>query len=100
MAKFWAAREREAPTPKAYAKSVAKQWRKIGCAAERARYVLRRLIDRLDDESTFEQDSPEKQKLAADFLAKDCLGAHGLSGDEIATLKEIAAPPAPQSPKP
>jgi hypothetical protein len=36
MAKNWAAREGEAPTREAYEKSLAGQWRELGCAAEGA----------------------------------------------------------------
>jgi hypothetical protein len=39
MATKWAAREREAPAPEAYRKSLAKQWRAVGCAAEGTTHV-------------------------------------------------------------
>jgi hypothetical protein len=38
--------------------------------------------------------------LAAAFLDEHCAGARGLSDADIATLKEIAAPAAPQAQKP
>ena len=44
IATVWAAREREAPTPEAYEKSLAGRWRKLGCAAEGAPYVLHVLV--------------------------------------------------------
>ncbi|HEY4847316.1 MAG TPA: pentapeptide repeat-containing protein [Methylocella sp.] len=102
MAKIWAVRESEAPTPEAYAKGLAGQWRKAGCAAEGAPYVLRALLARLHgDVSPFAEDSPEKTKLAAAFLDEaHCAGAHGLSEADKAKLKEIAAPAPPPAPKP
>jgi hypothetical protein len=63
--------------------------------------VLRTLLIRLGDPgiSPFAKESPEKAKLAAAFLDKDCAGARGLSEGEIAELKKIrdgAPPPAPK----
>ncbi len=102
MAKVWAARVSTFPTPEAYERSLAEQWRKTGCDAEGAPYVLRALLHRLDDPETspFGADSPEKAKLAAAFLDKVCAGARGLLDAEIAKLKEIAAKAPPPAPKP
>jgi hypothetical protein len=101
MAKIWAARERESPTPEAYEKSLAGQWRELGCAAVGAPYVVRALLARLDilGSSRMEDLGSEVPKLAAAFLDKDCPGARGLTNDEIAKLKEIAAKPPPPAPK-
>ncbi len=45
-------------------------------------------------------DSPEKPKLAAAFLDKDCAGARGLSEGEIAKLKAIRDSVPPPAPRP
>jgi hypothetical protein len=104
MAKVWAARERESPTPEAYEKSLAGQWYEVGCAAEGAPYVLHGLIAQLDDPLT---SSIRDRSDAAKSLAKDiqahCAGAHGLSEEDNAKLKEIrdgAAPVPLPMPKP
>jgi hypothetical protein len=103
MAKIWAARERMSPTPEAYEKSLAEQWRRTGCSAQGAPYVLHALIARLN----FSWSSPLRyggdaaKALAAAFLNEaNCAGAHGLSEADKAFLKKIAAPAAPQAPKP
>lgn len=99
----------------------------MGCSTDAAPYVLRGLLARFDVEpriswqsvstleegradvhltlvaarpSKFSADSPEKAKLAAAFLAKDCAGARGLSEAEIAKLKAIRDSAAPPAPKP
>jgi hypothetical protein len=103
MAKIWAGRERETPPPEAYAKSLARQWRELGCAAEGAPYVLQALIARSRftiSETPFRDQSDAAKALAAAFLDEHCAGAHGLSEDDKAKLKEIAAQAAPQAPKP
>jgi uncharacterized protein YjbI with pentapeptide repeats len=103
MAKIWAARERESPAPEAYEKSLAGQWRELGCAADGAPYVLRGLITQLTnrDSSRFRDQSDVAKALASAFLDEaHCAGAHGLSEADKATLKKIAAPAAPQAPKP
>jgi len=102
MATIWAAHERETPAPEVYAKSLAGQWRELGCAAEGAPYVLHGLIARLRWwDSPFRDRSDEATSVAAAFLDEaHCLGAHGLSEADKAILKEIAAPAAPQTPKP
>jgi uncharacterized protein YjbI with pentapeptide repeats len=86
-----------------YENSLAEQWHEIGCADEGAPYVLRALLRRLDDRdiSPFASISPERAKLAADFLDEShCLGAHGLSEADRAKLKKIAATGTPPAPKP
>jgi hypothetical protein len=103
MAKIWAARERESPIPEVYAKSLAGQWREIGCATEGAPYVLHAFIRRFSDPeiSPFRHQSEQIKLLAKDFLDEaQCPGAHGLTEADKAKLKEIAAPAAPQAPKP
>jgi hypothetical protein len=122
----WAAQASSSPAPKVFEKSLAEQWRKTGCDANGAPYVLRALLDRLSlffvfvpssgdilDYSdapviadfpagrfpSFAANSPEVPKLAAAFLDKDCAGASGISEAEIAELKAIrdrARPPAPK----
>jgi hypothetical protein len=67
--------------------------------------VLQGLVRQLSDtwSSPFRDQSAEAKALAADFLYKDCAGAHGLSEADKAKLKAIrdtAAPAAPQAPKP
>ncbi len=102
MAKVWAARERETPTPEAYVKNLAVVWRELGCTADGAPYVLHGLVAQLSDPilSPFQHQSGWAKKLASDFLYENCAGAHGLSEEDKATLKEIAAPAAPQPPTP
>jgi uncharacterized protein YjbI with pentapeptide repeats len=104
IAKVWTARgrERETLSPEAYAKSLAVQWRVTGCAEDGAPYVLRALIARLSSYgSPFPAQSNAAKALAAAFLDEaHCAGAHGLSEADRATIKEIAAPAAPQAPKP
>ena len=102
--KVSAAREREAPTPEVYEKSLAGQWRELGCAAEGAPYVLDGLIAQLDNPliPPFRDQSDATKALAKDFLDDaHCPGAHGLSEADKAKLKMMAAlPVAPQAPKP
>ncbi len=103
MAKIWAAGEGKSPTPEAYAKTLAGQWRELGCADEGAPYVLHALIVRLSIPaiSPFRDQSDEPKSLAAAFLDEaHCAGAHGLSEADKAKLKWLAAPAAPQAPKP
>ena len=103
MAKIWAARERETPAPEVYAKSLAGQWRELGCAAEGAPYVLPGLIRQLSDfhrPRLPDQSDAEKALVAAFLDEAHCAGAHGLSEADKAELKKIAAPAAPQAPKP
>jgi uncharacterized protein YjbI with pentapeptide repeats len=92
MAKIWAAREREAPTPEVYEQSLAEQWRKTGCAAEGAPYVLHGLVARLSGRgpSPFRDQSGWAKDLASDFLYENCAGALGLSEADKAKLKKIA----------
>ncbi len=102
MAKIWAARERESPTPQAYEKSLAGLWRKTGCAVEGAPNVLHGLVARLNSPlySPFRDRSDAVKALAAAFLDEvQCPGAHGLSEADKAELKRIAAPAAPPAPK-
>jgi uncharacterized protein YjbI with pentapeptide repeats len=93
-------------TSPAYEKGIAAQWQATGCASEGAPYVLRALLGRLDGNAwpfpkeSPEKESPEKAKLAATFLDKDCAGARGLSEGEIAKLASIRDRAPPPSPKP
>jgi hypothetical protein len=101
MAKVWASRANSSPRPDVYERSLAEQWRRTGCNAFGAPYLLRALLDRMwSIVGPFGNDSPEVPKLAAAFLDKDCAGAHGLSESDKARLKALAAPAAPQAPKP
>jgi hypothetical protein len=61
------------------------QWFKTGCAGNGAPYVLRALLNRLEDpnSSPFTKSSPEVPRLAAAFLGEDCAGGRGLSAAEI-----------------
>jgi uncharacterized protein YjbI with pentapeptide repeats len=100
MEKFWAARERKSPTPKAYAKSLAGQWRKIGCVEEGAPYVLQGVVAHLTSDpnhSPFRDQSDAAKALAAAFLDEaHCPGAHGLSEAAKVALKKIASKAAPK----
>jgi hypothetical protein len=103
MAKIWTVQANSSPAPEVYAKSIAGQWRELGCAAEGAPYVLHALISRLSIPaiSPFRGRSEEAKALASAFLDEaHCPGAHGLSEFDKAELKKIAAPAAPQAPKP
>ena len=103
MTRVWAARERESPAPEAYIKSLAGQWRELGCAAEGAPYVLDGLVIQLatpEDLPVF-YESDAATALANDFLDEaNCPGAHGLSKAAKAVLNKIAAQTAPQAPEP
>ncbi|MGA9487043.1 MAG: hypothetical protein WBV25_08220, partial [Methylocella sp.] len=101
MAKVWAIQMSSSPAADLYETSLAEQWRKTGCSAEGAPYVLQKLLARLDNPSPppFDEHSQEGPKLAAAFLDKDCAGARGLSEVEIATLKEIRDRTPPLAPK-
>jgi uncharacterized protein YjbI with pentapeptide repeats len=102
MAKVWANQGRSSPASEVYEKSLAEQWRKTGCAAEGAPHVLHGLVARLSDRDTspFRQQSDAAKALASAFLDEaHCAGAHGLSEDDKAELKKIAASAAPQARK-
>lgn len=99
MAKILAARAKSSPAPELYAKSLARQWRELGCAAERAPYVPHGLVDQLDSAETspFRDQSGAAKALAKYFLDEaNCAGAYGLSEADKAKLKMIAAPQAPK----
>jgi uncharacterized protein YjbI with pentapeptide repeats len=112
-----------------YEKSLAGIWRKTGCAAEGAPGVLHALIARLSSPGMpFRDQSDAAKSLAAAFLDDGALPrsawalrdrkgetqnnhrrtgrtacapiSHGLSEADRARLKKIAAPAAPQAPKP
>jgi uncharacterized protein YjbI with pentapeptide repeats len=101
IAKVWSARESESPAPEVYEKSLAGRWRELGCAAEGAPYVLHGLQLSNPDASPFRDQSDAALALAADFLDEaHCPGARGLYQFYKAKLKKIAAPAAPQAPKP
>jgi hypothetical protein len=102
MAKFWAAREREAPTPEVFEKSLIRQWRELGCAPEGAPYVLPALIQQLGTIlSPFSGRSDAAMSLGAAFLDDlHCAAAHGLSKAEIATLRDIRDHGVLPAPKP
>ena len=103
MAKFWKGKDqaRSSPATVNYAEHLAAIWQETGCAAEGAPYVLRGLLRNLSSPySPFSKQRSEQspRKLAKAFLdAEHCPGAHGLSDDERAQLKEIrdrSPPPA------
>ncbi len=109
MAKIWAARKRETPTPEVYEKSVVNLWRQLGCSAEGAPYVLHGLVVQLNGLATPYgnsipripiQSDAAKARAAAFLDEAHCPGAHGLSEADKARLKKIAAPDAPPPPKP
>jgi hypothetical protein len=96
---MWTARERETPTREVFERSLAGQWREVGCAG--APYVLSALVSQLEKilDLAVRRDTPKS--LAAAFLDEaHCAGAHGLSEADKAKLKKIAAPTTPQVPKP
>jgi uncharacterized protein YjbI with pentapeptide repeats len=99
MAIVWNAQARSSPASEVYEKRVTELWHATGCTAEWAPYVLRGLLPRLrsgSSHSPFSAQSPQLPALAAAFLDEEhCEGAHGLSGDEKATLKAIrdSSPP-------
>ncbi len=91
IAQRWAVLQNAPPAPAVYEKGLAEQWRKIGCAADGAPYVLTNLAFMLDildivnmpfakgRSMPFAKDSSQVPQLAADFLKEDCAGAHGIS---------------------
>ncbi|MDQ6869834.1 MAG: hypothetical protein M3178_16305 [Pseudomonadota bacterium] len=55
----------------------------------------------MPDNSLFREHRDAAKALASTFLDEaHCAGAQGLSEDDKAKLKEIAAPATPQAPKP
>lgn len=91
--------EGESSSPDVYEKSLAAQWHELGCATEGVPYVLHGLVAQLTnpDYSLFREHSDAAKTLASTFLDEaHCAGAHGLSEDDKATLKEIATPQAPK----
>jgi hypothetical protein len=103
MAKIWTVQANSSPTLEVYEKSVAKLWRKTGCGADGAPFVLEALIVRLSFpvSTPFHYQSDAATALASAFLDEaHCPGARGLSEADKAKLKEIAARAAPQAPKP
>jgi hypothetical protein len=89
MAKVWKAQASSSPGVKLYEKRLAKLWRKIGCVAEDAPYMIRGLLVQLGYwPSPFDEQSPQLPELAKAF-EEHCPGARGLTDAEKATLKEI-----------
>ena len=90
MASVWAALEQSSPAADAFETIVAEQWRKAGCDAEGAPYVVRGLLRRLES-GPFEEESPHIPKLAVAFLDEEHrAGARGLTEGETSRLKAIA----------
>ena len=92
IAKAWADLAGNSPAANVYEKVVAEEWRKIGCAADGAPYVVRGLLGILTDEqsSPFELQSQEARVLAAAFLEEvHCAGARGLSEEDKVKLREL-----------
>ncbi|MER8491835.1 pentapeptide repeat-containing protein [Mesorhizobium australicum] len=97
IAKTWADLERSY-IRETYEKSLADQWREIGCTVDGAPYVLDRLVDRMQDanSSPFSAQGSEKSELAAAFLdVEHCPASLYLSGATTARLKEIRDRPPP-----
>jgi hypothetical protein len=73
-----------------YEAALAKRWRELGCAAEGAPYVIGGLLRQLEFEGPFAEESPQKHILARAFLDEEhCAGAHGLTEDEKARLRQM-----------
>ena len=83
----WAELQSLSPTQSAYEGELLDQWRRIGCSANGAPYVLEALIQRL----RLSSHSPLSARLAAEFLKEDCAGVRGLSVDMKEKLKVLAA---------
>lgn len=93
MASVWAALEQSSPAADAFETIVAEQWRKAGCDAKGAPYVVRGLLRRVVE--NLEQISFEWERIyksiAAAFLDEEhCAGARGLTEGETSRLKAIA----------
>ena len=98
IAEAWTKLESLSPSRDAYEARLAKALREIGCAADRAPYVIRRLLQRLDHR--FSGQSPELANLAAAFLNEaNCSGARGLSEADKRQLRSYlpALPALPSS---
>jgi hypothetical protein len=93
MAQHWAELRSSSLGYSAYGGELFNQLRRVGCAADGAPYVARALIKRLLVfwESPFGRDSPQRVRLAAEFLKEDCAGARGLSEDMKGNLKVLGA---------
>jgi uncharacterized protein YjbI with pentapeptide repeats len=88
-------RETSKAEVKAYPARLAEILIKTGCDGRGVPYVIRGLTRQLDDR--FASGDPNKAAVANAFLAPGCEGARGLSDDDKATLRRLAAPAPKQS---
>jgi hypothetical protein len=93
MAQRWSELQSSSLTLSAYEEELFNQWKRIGCAVDGAPYVLTALIQRLQPPfvSPFKYNSPQLERLEAEFLKEECAGARGLSEDIKEKLKELSA---------
>jgi hypothetical protein len=78
MAQRWTELQNSSLTSSAYEKELFNQWQRIGCAVDGAPYVLTALIQTLRSHmSPFKYNSPQLERLEAEFLKEDCAGARG-----------------------
>jgi uncharacterized protein YjbI with pentapeptide repeats len=93
-AKGWDALEKASKTMAAiYPARLAETLIKTGCNERGAPYVIRGLLRQLDQRFQDDDDQPQKAKVAKAFLEPGCEGARGLSDQENAELRRLAASP-------
>jgi uncharacterized protein YjbI with pentapeptide repeats len=92
MAQHWAELRSSFSDYSAYEGELFNQLRRVGCAADGAPYVVGALVKRLLRfwELPFGRDSPQRARLAAEFLKEDCAGARGLPENTKEILKALS----------
>jgi len=99
----WLRRQALNPATSVVEEARAAVWKKVGCAAAGAPFVVAALAGRLANGSPwdFSEGSPHPAELAATFLdEKTCAGARGISAVTRAQLEALRKPAAPPSAKP
>jgi len=90
IAQHWADLQNASLASDLYERGLTEQWRKIGCAAYGAPYVLSKLSEMLANNlSPFASNSAQIPQLAADFLKEDCAGMRGVSEETKTQLRAL-----------
>jgi Pentapeptide repeats (8 copies) len=93
MTEHWEKVQSLSPAPDAYEAKLAEQWGQIGCSIDGAPYVARALLNRIltSANSPFSRGSAEVPRLAARFLADECVAGITFSDRGRAKLKGLRA---------
>jgi hypothetical protein len=100
IAERWIELQDSSPAQDLYEKELADIWRKIGCRADGAPFVIARLTEIMNGGSLFAWNSVEVPRLATDFLAQECAGARGMSPRTRAQLTQLRSRSSQPSAKP